>query len=387
MKVRSISLVTLGHLASDINQGAIPALLPFFIDEYHLTYAAAASIVLANNIVSSVVQPILGYLSDRMGKVWLMPLGIVLAGFGMALSGVVGSFPLILAAVALSGFGVAAFHPDAARLVHKLAQDDKAMGMSMFSVGGNAGFALGPMLATAAVLAWGLKGTMVFAFPALFVGPFLFFQFRNISLTTVRSTAQKSQEGCQEDQWFSFFRLSGVVIARSVLFFGLNTFIPLYWINVLHESNVAGGMALTTLFSLGIVSTLIGGRIADRIGYRRMIISGFALMLPLLAIFTQVHDAFWATAMLIPISFGLFSIYGPIIASGQNFLPNHVGFASGITIGLAVTIGGVTAPILGWIADIYSIQTAMQCLIAIPAVAIALALSLPADRKTRVLAA
>jgi len=185
MQVRSISLVTLGHLASDINQGAIPALLPFFIDEYHLSYAAAASIVFAANIVSSIVQPILGHLSDRLGKVWLMPLGIILAGIGIALSGVVDSFPLILVSIALSGLGVAAFHPDAARLVHRLAQEDKAKGMSIFAVGGNAGFALGPLLATASILTWGLKGTLVFAVPALLLGPFLYFKFRDISLPVI----------------------------------------------------------------------------------------------------------------------------------------------------------------------------------------------------------
>jgi len=382
MNFRSISLVTLGHFASDINQGALPALLPFFIEQYHLSYAAAAFIVFAANIASSVIQPIFGYFSDRLSKVWLMPLGIILAGFGMALSGVVGSYSLILLAVAVSGCGVAAFHPDAARLVNRLAPDNKALGMSLFSVGGNAGFAFGPILATSAVMTWGLDGTLIFTIPALIVAPFLYFQFRGFSVPGPKMTEDKEQPALLEDQWFPFIRLTGVVVARSVLFFGLNTFIPLYWINVLHESNVAGGAALTIMFSLGIVSTLIGGRIANWVGYRRMIIAGFSLMLPLLAVFTFVHDTFWATVLLIPISFGLFSTYGPIIATGQNYLPTRVGFASGVTIGLAVTIGGIAAPILGWIADVYSIQVAMQSLIVIPVIAIALTISLPAEKKS-----
>jgi len=385
VRYRSISLLSAGHLFTDINQGAIPALLPFFIAEYHLTYAAAASIVFAANIASSIVQPIFGFYSDRLTKVWLMPVGILLAGLGLAVTGVAGSLPLILAAVAVSGCGVAAFHPDAARLANRLAEDKKAMAMSIFAVGGNAGFAFGPLLATGAMLAWGIKGTLIFALSPVVVAAFLYFQFRDMTLPQPPKKAANEVAGEQlKDQWFPFLRLTGIVVARSVLFFGLNTFIPLYWINVLHQSAVAGGTALTLLFSLGIVSTLIGGRLADKLGYRNAIMAGFGLLLPLIAIFTHINDSFWATAMLIPISLGLFGIYGPLMASGQNFLPNRVGFASGVTIGLAVSIGGVAAPALGWMADMYGIQTALQCLVVIPVLALALTATLPADKRRAV---
>lgn len=382
MRYRSIMLLSAGHLFTDINQGAIPALLPFFIAEYHLSYAAAASIVFAANIASSVVQPVFGFYSDRMAKVWLMPVGILIAGLGFAVTGVAGSLPLILAAVAISGCGVAAFHPDAARLANRLAENKKALAMSIFAVGGNAGFALGPLLATGAMLTWGLQGTLIFAVSPLIVAAFLYFQFRDMSLPQPLKAAVGELAADQpKDQWPAFLRLSGVVVSRSVLFFGFNTFIPIYWINVLHQSSVAGGSALSLLFSLGIFSTLLGGRLADRFGYRNTIMAGFGLLLPLIAIFTHIHDTFWATAMLIPISLGLFGIYGPLMASGQSFLPNRVGFASGVTIGLAVTIGGVAAPILGWLADMYGIQTALQCLIVIPVFAMAMTATLPADKR------
>lgn len=381
MRYKSISMLSAGHLFTDINQGAIPALLPFFISEYHLSYAAAATIVFAANIASSVVQPIFGFYSDRLAKVWLMPVGILLAGLGLAVTGVAGSLPLILAAVAVSGCGVAAFHPDAARLANRLAEDRKALAMSIFAVGGNAGFAFGPLLATGAMLAWGIKGTLIFALPPVIVAAFLHFQFRGMSVPQVQKKSSEDGAEEQQDQWFAFLRLSGVVVARSILFFGLNTFIPIYWMHELHQSAVAGGTALTLLFSLGIFATLLGGRLADRLGYRRAVMIGFAMLLPLIAVFTHVHDTFWATAMLLPISLGLFGIYGPLMASGQSFLPNRVGFASGVTIGLAVSIGGVAAPALGWLADMYGIQTALQSLIVIPAAAILLTATLPADKR------
>jgi len=380
LRYRSISLLAAGHLFADLNQGALPALLPFFIIEHHLSYAAAASIVFASNIASSVVQPILGYFSDRLEKIWLMPLGIFLAGFGLALTGLTDKFPLILAAAAVSGLGTAAFHPEAARLVNKLALNNKASGLGMFSSGGSAGYAIGPLIATGVVLSFGLGGTLVFALPATIMAIFLYFKFRNISLPDEKPATANSAEAMQ-NQWFAFLRLSGVVIARSILFFGFNTFIPLYWILVLHQSTVAGSTALTILFSCGIFATMLGGRLADKFGYRKILIAGFGLMLPVIAIFPHVHNPVLATILLIPLSMGLFGIYGPMIASGQNYLPSRVGFASGITIGLAVTIGGVAAPLLGRIADLYGIPIAFESLIVIPPVAILLAATLPATRR------
>jgi FSR family fosmidomycin resistance protein-like MFS transporter len=384
MKYRGVGLLSMGHMFTDINQGAIPALLPFFITEYHLSYTAAASIVFAANVASSLVQPLFGFLSDRWSRTWLMPVGILLAGTGLGLSGWVHSYPLMLLMVAISGLGVSAFHPEAAKLANRLAQHNKATGLSIFAVGGNAGFAFGPLVATGALLLWGPKGTIVFLFASLIAAAVLYFQFKDIQPVQTGERKLPADEAApKKDQWSPFFRLSGVVVARSILFFGLNTFIPLYWISVLNESAAVGGTALTVLFSAGIFATLAGGRLADKYGHRRIMVGGWAVLVPLVFLLTYVQSTFWATALLLPISFGLFSIYGPMMVTGQNYLPNRVGFASGITIGLAVSIGGVTAPFLGWIADLSGVQAAMQWLVIIPVLAVALTLTLPQDKTAK----
>lgn len=380
MRYRSVGLLSAGHLFTDLNQGAIPALLPFLIAEHNLSYAAAASIVFATNIASSIVQPIFGHLSDRLGRVWLMPAGILLAGLGVALSGVADSFPLTLAAVAISGIGVSAFHPEGAKLANRLAHENKAMGLSIFAIGGNAGFALGPIVTTAALLYWGLKGTLALAVPAVLVALFLYLQFRDVTTSGCQPPVSSSTTQNQ-DRWGQFFRLSGIVVARSVLLYGLNTFIPLYWISVLHESAALGGTALTVLFSVGIAGTLLGARLVNHFSHKTVIISGFTALIPLLAIFTSLDSTLWATVLLLPISIALFCIYSPIMVTGQSFLPNRVGLASGVTIGLAVSIGGVAAPFLGWLADGYGIRLALQTLAFWPVLAVLLALGLPSDIK------
>src|ERR671917_1033047 len=154
------------HLFTDLHQGAVAALLPFLIADRGISLAAAGALLFAATVSSSIVQPLFGIFSDRRPVPALMPLGILLAGCGMALVGVAPSYPLILLCVVLSGIGVAAFHPEAARFANYVSGVRRARGMSFFSVGGNAGFALGPVVTTPFVLAFGLPGTLLLALPA-----------------------------------------------------------------------------------------------------------------------------------------------------------------------------------------------------------------------------
>ncbi len=166
MRIRSVGLLTLAHASSDINQGAIPVLLPYFIAAHHLTYAAAAGIVFAVNIISTVAQPVFGYVADRQSRPWVIPVSMLVVGLGVSFTGVAPTYSLGLVAVMFSGLGIAAFHPEGARLMNHLAGERKATAMSLFAIGGQLGFALGPLIATGALLLWGLKGTV-----CLFVPP------------------------------------------------------------------------------------------------------------------------------------------------------------------------------------------------------------------------
>lgn len=378
MKYHLVSLLSLGHLITDLTQGALPALLPFLLAEHHLSYAAAAGIVFAMTVVSSLVQPLFGHFADRLSRPWFMPVGVLLSGLGIALTGVVPNYRFILIAIAVSGLGVAAYHPEAARLVNYVASEKKATAMSIFGVGGQLGFAIGPLFATVILLYWGLKGTLLLALPAILAGIFLFLRISQFSVY-VRAVPKRSGQAQEimHDEWGPFFRLSAVVFCRSIIFYGLNTFIPLYWINVLHQSKAAGGTALTILFTAGVAGTIIGGRLADHFGHRNVIWSGLGGLMVVLPVFVSTNSVYMTTILLVAIGLINYTTYSPIVVLGQKYLPNHVGLASGVTFGLAVTIGGVMAPLLGLIADHYGIRTAFLYIACLPILATGFALTLP----------
>ena len=141
---RGLGLLGGAHLSVDLCQAAVPALLPFFVDQRGYSYAAAGALVFAATVGSSLIQPLFGHAADRLQLPWLMPAGVLAAGAGIALAGLASSYALTFAAIVLSGVGVAAFHPEGARHANYASGDSKAQGMSLFALGGNAGFALGP---------------------------------------------------------------------------------------------------------------------------------------------------------------------------------------------------------------------------------------------------
>ena len=372
MKRRLLSLLTVGHIVTDINQGALPALLPFLMVSHNLSYSAAASLVFAANISSSIIQPMFGYFADKISAPWIMPMGLLLAGSGLAVTGLTSNYWAIFLAVAISGIGIAAFHPEGARLANIAAGDKKATGVSTFTAGGNVGFAVGPLIATMALTALGLNGTLLLLIPVIIVALLFISQIKTIkecqqndSIKSVNKT-----QDLPDDEWNSFFRLTGVITCRSIVFFGLNTFLPLYWINVLKQTKASGSTSLTILLIMGAIGTLIAGRMADKYGHRNIIRIGFGALAPVLFIFVHTQDIKMATLMLIPVGFTLFTPFSPMVVLGQKYLPNHMGLASGVTLGLAVSIGGAFAPVLGVIADRYGVQTVLELLTIMPVLAL-----------------
>ena len=386
MKIRTIGRLVLAHTATDINQGALPVLLPFLIAEHHVNYAAAATVVFAANIMSMVAQPCFGYLSDRRSRPWLIPMAMLCAGAGVSLTGVVPSFSLGVLVVALSGIGVAAFHPEGARLIHYLAEGRKATAMSLFAVGGQMGFAIGPLIGTAAMLLWGLKGSLFLMVPTAFVAGLVIYTLP--SLTGVAQAegpnATKRSAPGGKDAWGPFSLLSATLLTRSVIFYGLSTFLPLFWIDVLHQSKVAGGTALTLLMAANIGGNLLGGRMADRFGYRRIALAGFVFLMIILPIFALVADAVYGLLLLIPMGVALSMPTSPLVVLGQGYLPNRIGLASGVTLGLGFSFGGIMVPVLGWVADHHGLLAAFWVLSCLPALCAALTLTLPRIQRSEI---
>src|SRR5712691_9355875 len=164
-----MALLSSGHLATDFANGALPALLPFLKERFSLSYTAVGAVVLASQASSSLIQPLFGLWSDRRGAMWLLPGGVALTAVGIALAADAPRYWLVLLLVLVSGLGSAAFHPEASKFAGYVSGRKRASGMSLFSIGGNMGFALGPVVTTFLIHEYGLRGGLFLAVPSLAV--------------------------------------------------------------------------------------------------------------------------------------------------------------------------------------------------------------------------
>lgn len=360
-----VYLFTMGHFAVDWSQGAIPALLPYFIATYNLSYQEAATLIFANMLLSSVSQPIFGYYSDKISKPWFIPLGPLLCGLCITLLGFTDNYWFIFLCSMFCGFGSSIYHPEAARAVNKISGKLKGQALGSFSVGGNAGFAVGPIVAGFCAYAFHIYGLIIFGIINLIFAALLYHfmpkilkQIKNADLEEIKT--HKSEE--KRNDWKSFSKLTIVIFVRSIGFTICNTFIPIYWIHVLNASPSQGSLALSILFFLGAVITFIGGIMADRFGFIRIMRASFLIMIPTMLCFTNSTNLWLSTILLIPVAFSLFAPYSPIVVLGQTFLSKNIGFASGVTLGLSTTMGGLFSPLVGWGADTWGLTTALQIL-------------------------
>ncbi|MFL5827763.1 MAG: MFS transporter [Thermoleophilaceae bacterium] len=379
---RSMAVLSTGHMMADTWQGAVPALLPFLIDKRGYSYAAASALVLAATVASSLIQPAFGHFSDRRSLAWLMPAGVLLGGVGIALVGVASDYALTFLAVVISGLGVAAFHPEGSRFANYVSGAKRASGMSLFSLGGNVGFALGPILVTPLVIAFGLSGTLLLLIPTVAV--FAWIAIELPRLTRFRPDEGPAAEGAgsPDDDWAGFAKLAGVIAFRTFVYFGLITFVPLYFVHELGTSKATGNTALALMLIGGAVGTLIGGPLADRIGRRAVIVGSMALTAPLIVLF---HLAGELPALVLAFVIGavVIATFSVTVVMGQEFLPGRIGVASGVTLGLSIGLGGVGAPLLGVVADATSLNTVLWVVAALPLLGLAMAVWLPSEPRPR----
>lgn len=374
MDKKKIFMVSLGHLSCDLNSGALPALLPFLITRYGFSYQAAAGLMFAFSALSSIIQPLFGYLADRIGKAWYIPLGVLLAGVGLGLVGFMHSYWGIFAAVMLCGVGGSLFHPEGARYANKVSGSSQGTGLSIFSIGGNAGFVVGPLMAVSAVNLFDLQGTAVFAVLSVITSGVLLYLVTHAK--TKPATAAQTPAAPRPatpsapstppaelyNNWPEFSKLTVIIMSRSIMFVGFNTFIPLYWVNIFGESKGTGALALACFCSFGVFWNLLGGVLSDRVGYVRLVRLAYPTLLPCVALFTMMETSLTGFAMLLPLSFGMYAAMSATVVLGQKYLAKNIGFASGVTLGLATSVGGIVAPLLGWMGDVYGLRTAIMSL-------------------------
>jgi MFS transporter, FSR family, fosmidomycin resistance protein len=371
-----------GHLATDLAQGSLPALLPFLKVEFDLSYTMASALVLAATISSSLIQPAFGLWSDARGALWLLPAGVALAGVGMAAASIAPSYPLIMLSVLAAGVGVAAYHPEGSKFASYASGSRRASGMSFFSVGGNVGFAIGPVYASALILALGLHGGILLAVPGLVVAAGLVFVLRYLSGFAPEQVPREERAAAHAETR-GLTLLLVVVGLRSVAHMGLFTFIPLWEIHKGH-GEAYGTFVLALFLFAGAVGTLCGGPLADRFGRRPVLRFSFMAATPLILVYVLLGGPVGVLAVTLSGAV-VIGTFGVSLVMSQEYMPGRVGMASGLSIGLAIGLGGVAALTLGAVADTVDLRAAVLATALGPALALAVSWMLPPAPRLRAL--
>jgi FSR family fosmidomycin resistance protein-like MFS transporter len=379
---RALGLLSTGHLATDLASGSLPALLPFLVDKFSLSYTLAATLVLGSAVSSSVIQPLFGLWSDRRGALWMLPSGVALAAIGIAFAANAPTYGLTLLLVICSGVGIAAYHPEGSKFTAYASGRRRASGMSLFSIGGNIGYALGPLLTTPLVLWLGLRGELLLIIPCLAVAFALALGTRYLSTFAPGEGARRAIEGV--DRRGAMALLLGVVAFRSVAWFGLITFVPLYEVSLGH-SKAYGNHLLSLMLVVGGIGTLVAGPAADRFGRRPVLTVTTAATAPLMFVFVLAGGVPGAICLAL-VGVMVISTFGVTMVMGQEYLPRHIGMASGLVIGLSIGLGGMAAVALGVLADSFDLRTALLVSAVSPLIALVLCLLLPPTRTTARLA-
>lgn len=358
MNKKYLYVLSAGHFSCDINTGALPGLLPFFVTLYGMDYKLAAGLMFASSFLSSIIQPLIGYISDKKSYAYLMPLGILLSGLSLGSVAFIHDYTLIFVAVTLMGIGNAIFHPEAARMVNGLSEGNKALSMSIFSTGGSAGFCIGPILGASLATIWGMNALIFFGGFCIIMSSIIAFLMPRMRRMVKHIAKQQAHDEAEnkENDWNAFGRLTIFVIVRAALYTSLTTFLPLYCVNILNQSEAVGSVTITVLAMVGIFTNWMGGYAADRWGNSFILRIGMTVMGLALLAFNFNHNLALLYVIVGCAGFALYACVGPMVVLGQTYLKKNIGMASGVTLGIGFSAGGVIAPMLGWVADTHGLE-------------------------------
>ncbi|WP_286918819.1 MFS transporter [Pseudomonas sp. UBA6753] len=357
--MRIIGFCALAHLINDLIQSVLPAIYPMLKANYDLSFAQIGMITLTFQITASLLQPWVGFFTDRRPAPNLLPLGTLCTLVGIVMLAFVGSFPMILLASALVGIGSSTFHPETSRIARLASGGRFGLAQSTFQVGGNTGSALGPLLAAAIVIPFGQSHVAWFGLAALF---FLGVTLMLRSWYKEHLNQAKARKAVQATHGISRGRVVAALIVLGLLvfskYFYMASFTSYFTFYLIEKFDVSVASSQLHLFLfLGAVAagTFFGGPIGDRIGRKAVIwfsilgVAPFTLVLP-------YADLFWTTVLSVVIGFILASAFSAIVVYAQELVPGSVGMIAGIFFGLMFGFGGIGAALLGYVADLRGIE-------------------------------
>lgn len=376
MNRKRLGLLTGTHSVNDLYQGLIPALLPFMVLERGYSYTAVSGLILAATGLSSVVQPLFGLYADKHPRNWLIPAGFMLAALGVALAGVAESYLWTWLAIAISGLGIAAYHPPATTAA-RLAGGASQKAMSLFSVGGMLGAAAAPLAATAVIGGSSLSATPWLALPAAVMAVVWWWSTRHADAAEAAlAHARRRASSLATNDWRAFLRLSAVIVGWSIPYVTVLSMAALYTSRDLHGSSAQGALVLTCFTAASAIGTLGGGLLADRVGRIATIRLGYTLALPALAGLVLANAPLPAMLCVALLGTAMFLPFASQVTLAQDYLPRNPATAAGITLGLALSVGGMLSPLLGMLSDSHGLRTTLSLVLGVLTLATALAFQL-----------
>jgi MFS transporter, FSR family, fosmidomycin resistance protein len=379
--MRILGACALAHLINDLIQAVLPSIYPMLKANYGLSFAQVGLITLTFQLTASLLQPWIGYHTDRHPKPWLLPAGMVCTLIGILMLAFVGSFPAILLAAGLVGVGSSTFHPETSRVARLASGGRFGLAQSTFQVGGNTGSALGPLLAAAIIIPYGQSHVAWFGLFAVFAILVLYGLsrwYRNHLALFKLKQGGKATHGLSKGRvTFALVVLAVLVFSKYFYMSSLTSYFTFYLIEKFHLSVASSQMYLFLFLGAVAVGTFAGGPIGDRIGRKKVIwfsilgAAPFTLALPYV-------DLFWTAVLSVVIGFILASAFSAIVFA-QELVPGNVGMIAGIFFGLMFGFSGIGAALLGLLADNHGIEYVYKLCSFLPLVGI-LTILLPSTK-------
>ena len=357
--MRVIGACALAHLINDLIQAVLPSIYPMLKTTYGLSFTQVGLITLTFQLTASLLQPWVGYYTDRHPKPWLLPAGMVCTLIGILMLSMVGSFPAILLASAMVGIGSSTFHPETSRVARLASGGRYGLAQSTFQVGGNAGSAFGPLLAAAIVIPYGQGNVAwfgLFAVFAILVQYGLSRWYRNhLNLFKLKQGGKATHGLSKRRVTFALVVLALLVFSKYFYMSSFTSYFTFYLIEKFDLSVASSQLYLFLFLGAVAAGTFFGGPIGDRIGRKQVIwfsilgAAPFTLALPYV-------DLFWTSVLSMIIGFILASAFSAIVVFAQELVPGNVGMIAGVFFGLMFGFGGIGAALLGRLADIHGIE-------------------------------
>ena len=378
--------LTLGHFSVDMLAGAMPIAVGLYLkDALGLTLAQIGLLLGAYQMTSSLTQPLFGYLSDRYGGRWFAVGGLVWLAVLQGLVGFMPTFESALIIAALAGLGSAAFHPQGASGANIAAGEQKSAGVAMFMLGGNGGFAVGPILAALVMGAMGVRGTAVLGLVGLLIAPFLYF---------LTGRAQKQGSDKKKASWkielnpmFTTTAVVALIVVMSLRAMSqqsFSSFTPQFFVDIAGFSKAQASLLSSVMLFVLAFGTLTGGMLADRIGGVKVMAISMLVSAPLMAAMFLLGDwrAFWVAPFL---GFASGAAWPPMLVMAQSLFPKNAGVGSGVALGFVFGMGGIGLQITGWLAEPQhlGLLTAMLILSVVPLITALLVVLLPNIQANR----